>query len=136
MLVLFDDSQFGAVVADDTSEQLTANPLAVCDTVIADGSDARLLVPLHETPIESHQPDGTIRCAPGCSLPLDLFVSDTVRVARDGGAYDLFDFDVWYGGGSLARERWREAPPVAEVQEDEREIALDGMLTRSAPGGE
>ena len=44
MLVLFDDSQFGAVVADDTSEQLTANPLAVCDTVVADGFDTWLLV--------------------------------------------------------------------------------------------
>ena len=29
MLVLFENSQFGAVIADDPSVQLTANPLAV-----------------------------------------------------------------------------------------------------------
>ena len=56
------------------------------------------------------------------------------RRARDGEAYDLFDFAVWYDAwydGSLSNRRWREAPPLAEVQ-DEREIALERMLTRSA----
>ena len=57
------------------------------------------------------------------------------RRARDGEAYDLFDFAVWYDAwhydGSLSNRRWREAPPLAEVQ-DEREIALERMLTRSS----
>ena len=68
------------------------------------------------------------------------------RQAQDGEAYDLFEFKLWFDGGvtslwfdggitSLANRRWREAPPLAEVQ-DEREIALGRMLTRSAPGGE
>ena len=51
------------------------------------------------------------------------------RVARDGRACDLFDFVDWYRPEALALQRWREAPPLAEVQ-DEREIALEGMLTR------
>ena len=38
---------------------------------------------------------------------------------------------VWYDG-ALGLRRWLEAPPVAEVQ-DEREIALARMLTRSPP---
>ena len=48
------------------------------------------------------------------------------RWAPDGEAYDLFDFEVWYEG-SLARERWREAPPLDEVQ-DECDIAADSGL--------
>ena len=76
------------------------------------------------------------------------------RRARDGRAYDLFeftvwydgglepgvirraqayefDFAVWYDGGRRARELWREAPPLYE-QHSRREIALEEMLTRSA----
>ena len=56
------------------------------------------------------------------------------RVDRDGDAYDLFGFVLGYEG-YVGLRRWREAPPLA-VHQDEREIALDGMLTRSAPGGE
>eukprot|EP00959_Pyramimonas_sp_CCMP1952_P039939 835101-Pyramimonas_sp.AAC.1 len=43
----------------------------------------------------------------------------------------FFEFAVWYDDAPLAARRWREAPPLAEVQ-DEREIRLEGMLTRSA----
>ena len=65
------------------------------------------------------------------------------RVAPDGKAYDLFEFVRWYDTlleappweGSLSNRRWREAPPLAEVP-DEREIALEGMLTRSALAGD
>ena len=58
------------------------------------------------------------------------------RRARDGEAYDLFDFavwyDAWYDGSLLSNRRWREAPPLDEVL-DEREIALERRLTtRSA----
>ena len=52
-------------------------------------------------------------------------------MARDEHACDLFDFTVWYDG-ALGLRRWLEAPPVAEVQ-DEREVALARMLTRSPP---
>ena len=49
----------------------------------------------------------------------------------------VFDFVVWYKRPPLAEvavwyTRWREAPPLAEVQ-DARELALARMLTRSAP---
>ena len=53
------------------------------------------------------------------------------RVDRDGESYDLFGFVLGYEG-YVGLRRWREAPPLA-VHQDEREIALDGMLTRSAP---
>ena len=51
------------------------------------------------------------------------------RVARDGEAYDIFEFTDWYDGG--VRKFWREAPPVDELH-SRREIALEGMLTMSA----
>ena len=53
------------------------------------------------------------------------------RVARDGEAYDLFEFTAWYDGGPRARRFWQEAPPEAE-HHSRREIALEGMLTMSA----
>ena len=130
MLVLFEGSQFGAVIAGDPSVQLTANPLAVCDTVIADGFDAWLLVPEKARPFERIKLRG-----PTVTLDLERMSSGMKRRARDGEAYDLFDFAVWYDAwhydGSLSNRRWREAPPLAEVQ-DEREIALERMLTRSS----
>ena len=110
--------------------ELSDNPLDVCDTVIADGLDTRLLVPAFSP---------TARARPGCrawpvNLRLNALSSGMKRKARDGRAYDLFEFVVWYKRPPLADvavwlERWREAPPLAEVQ-DEREIALEGMLTR------
>ena len=103
-------------------DAVSFNPLDVCDTVIVDGLDARLLVP--------QQPVRDILW--GVNLRLKALSSGMKRVARDGRAYDLFDFAGWYRPPRLALGRWREAPPVAEVQ-DEREIALAGMLTRSAP---
>ena len=95
---------------------LADNPLHVCDTVIADGLDTCLLVPQ--------------QWAPPCPRILDVYwplktlSSGMKRVA----------LKTLSSGRSprLGFERWREAPPVAEVQ-DEREIALAGMLTRSAP---
>ena len=124
MLVLFEDSQFGAlIVAHGTGQvQLTPNPLDVCDRVIADGFDSCLLVPEKKA-----RPPGW--CYLKISVPLKMLSSGMKRVAPDGEAYDFFDFMEWYDGGSLATGRWREAPPLAEVQ-DEREIALEGMLTR------
>ena len=97
----------------------------MCDTVIADGLDTRLLVPAFSP---------TARARPGLrQWPVDLRVnalsSGMKRVARDGQAWDLFDFVDWYRPWPLALQRWREAPPLAEVQ-DERKIALEGMLTR------
>ena len=83
-------------------------------------------------------------------LSLEGMSSRMKREARDGKAYDLFDFaaarsreiEEWYLGYPSSQSfeeeswrRWREAPPLAEVQ-GEREIALEGLLTRSAPGGE
>ena len=53
------------------------------------------------------------------------------RVARDGEAYDIFEFTDWYDGGVWARKFWREAPPVDELH-SRREIALEGLLTMSA----
>ena len=53
------------------------------------------------------------------------------RVARDGEAYDLFEFTAWYDGGSRARRFWQEARPEAE-HHSRREIALEGLLTMSA----
>ena len=53
------------------------------------------------------------------------------RVARDGEAYDLFEFTAWYDGGPRARRFWQEAPPEAE-HHSRREIALEGMLSMSA----
>ena len=106
--------------------ELAANPLDVCDTLIADGLDTRLLVP--RRPLRS-APAPPVRAT---VLPVTTLSSGMKRVARDGRAYDLFDFARWYSPPRLALGRWREAPPVAEVQ-DEREIALAGMLTRSAP---
>ena len=155
MLVLFDDSQFGAVVADDTSEQLTANPLDCCDTVVADGIDKHLLVVQKKAcrrcrllasrgfPCRG----GLVRqtCPQWCpqmqrvSLCSQRLLSDMKRQAQDGEAYDLFEFKLWYDGGitslwfDLANKRWREAPPLAEVP-SVLEIALVGMLTRSALG--
>ena len=101
----------------------------MCDTVIADGLDTRLLVP-------AFSPTARARPWP-VTLHLNALSSGMKRAARDGRAYDLFDFVVWYSRPLLFElpvwyKRWREAPPLAEVQ-DEREIALAGMLTRSAP---
>ena len=109
--------------------ELSDNPLDVCDTVIADGLDTRLLVP-------AFSPTARARPWP-VTLHLNALSSGMKRAARDGRAYDLFDFVVWYSRPLLFElpvwyKRWREAPPLAEVQ-DEREIALAGMLTRSAP---
>eukprot|EP00959_Pyramimonas_sp_CCMP1952_P158525 3315684-Pyramimonas_sp.AAC.1 len=115
MLVLFEDSQFGAAIVAPWRAgqvQLTPDPL---DTQKARPLGwSKLLGPYH-----------------GISLSLEGLSSGMKRVARDGEARDLFEFAVWYDSVSLATRRWREAPPVAEVQ-DEREIALEGMLTRSA----
>ena len=103
--------------------ELSDNPLDVCDTVIADGLDTRLLVPAFSP---------TARARPWqVDLRVNALSSGMKRAARDGRAYDLFDFAGWYRSPRLALGRWREAPPVAEVQ-DEREIALEGMLTMSA----
>ena len=102
--------------------RLADDPIDVCDTVIADGLGTRLVVP--------QQPVRDILW--GVNLRLKALSSGMKRVARDGRAYDLFGFADWYRPTRIAFERWREAPPVAEVQ-DEREIALAGMLTRSAP---
>ena len=104
--------------------RLADNPIDVCDTVIADGFDTRLLVPQRWEPAR--------HISWNLNLRLKKLSSGMKRVARDGRAYDLFDFADWYRPPRLALERWREAPPLAEVQ-DEREIALAGMLTRSAP---
>ena len=104
--------------------RLADNPIDVCDTVIADGFDTRLLVPQRWEPAR--------HISWNVNLRLKTLSSGMKRVARDGRAYDLFDFADWYRPPHLALERWREAPPLAEVQ-DEREIALAGMLTRSAP---
>ena len=131
MLFLFEDSQFGAlIVAHGTGQvQLTPNPLDVCDRVTADGFDSCLLVP--ET---KARPLGRCRIRFAndhrISVPLKMLSSGMKRVAPDGEAYDFFDFELWYDDGALATRRWREAPPLAEVQ-DERENALEGMLTRS-----
>ena len=113
--------------------ELSDNPLDVCDTVIADdGLDTRLLVPAFSP---------TARARPWqVDLRVNALSSGMKRAARDGRAYDLFDFVVWYKRcgdepplpEAVWYQRWREAPPLAEVQ-DEREIALAGMLTRSAP---
>ena len=103
--------------------ELADNPLHVCDTVIADGLDTCLLVPQQWAPA---------RQILDVNLRLKTLSSGMKRVARDGRAHDLFDFAGWCRPPRLALGRWREAPPVAEVQ-DEREIALAGMLTRSAP---
>ena len=131
MLVLLEDSQFGAKIVAPWSTghlQLTPNPLDVCDRVIADGFDSCLLVPEKKArPLgwcRSRGPYHTI------SVPLKMLSSVLKRVAPDGEAYDFFDFELWYDDGALATRRWREAPPLAEVQ-DERENALEGMLTRS-----
>ena len=131
MLVLFEDSQFGALIVAHGSgqAQLTPNPLDVCDRVIiADGFDSCLLVPEKKArPLgwcRIRGPHHTI------SVPLKMLSSGMKRVAPDGEAYDFFDFELWYDDGALATRRWREAPPLAEVQ-DERENALEGMLTRS-----
>ena len=103
-------------------DAVSFNPLDVCDTVIVDGLDARLLVPQQQQ----------ILWGVMMNLSLKTLSSGMKRVARDGRAYDLSDFAGWCRPPRLALGRWREAPPVAEVQ-DEREIALAGMLTRSAP---
>ena len=104
--------------------ELVANPLDVCHTLIADGLDTLLLVP--RRPLRS-APAPLVRAT---VLPVTTLSSGMKRVARDGRrAGDLFDFADWYRPEALALQRWREAPPLAEVQ-DEREIALEGMLTR------
>ena len=133
MLVLFEDSQFGAEIVAPwrTGQvQLTPNPLDVCDRVIADGFDSCLLVPEKKArPLgwcRIRGPHHTI------SVPLKMLSSGMKRVAPDGEAYDFFDFELWYDDGALATRRWREAPPLAEVQDEQREIALEGMLTMSA----
>ena len=134
MLVLFEDSQFGAVIADDPSVQLTANPLDVCNTVVADGVDTCLLVPEIARPFESIKHDWrnvSLDVDRTVSLDLDRMSSGMKRVARDGEAYDLFEFTAWYDGGPRARRFWQEAPPEAE-HHSRREIALEGMLSMSA----
>ena len=81
-------------------------------------------------------------------LSLDGMSSRMKRVARDGEAYDLFGFAVWsrkfeerylgypsWQSFEASWRRWREAPPSPDEVQDEREIALEGLLTRSAPGG-
>ena len=154
MLLLLENSLFAAAIAYESDlQQLTARPLDVCDTVVADGFDTRLLVldwprrsrssPFQHHPFINVRHDATTPLGPKVCLPLTRLSSGMKRVARDGGAYDIFDFALWYGGSwvlpsssdllSLGLRRWREAHPLAEVQ-DEREIALGGMLTRSAPG--
>ena len=131
MLILFEDSQFGAlIVAHGTGQvQLTPNPLDVCDRVIADGFDSCLLVPEKKArPLgwcRIRGPHHTI------SVPLKMLSSVLKRVAPDGEAYDFFDFELWYDDVALATRRWREAPPSSAEVQDERENALGGMLTRS-----
>ncbi|CAK0848680.1 unnamed protein product [Prorocentrum cordatum] len=131
MLVYFEDSQFGAAIVAPwwTGQvQLTPNPLDVCDAVLADGFDMCLLVPEKARPLRWSKLLGPYHAI---SLSLERLSSGMKRVARDGEAHDLFEFAVWYDSVYLATGRWREAPPLAEVQ-DEREIALKGTLTRSA----
>ena len=135
MLVLFEDSQFGALIVAPWSTgqvQLTPNPLDVCDRVIiADGFHSCLLVPEKKA-----RPLGWCRIR-GCphhsriSVPLKMLSSGMKRVAPDGEAYDFFDFELWYDDVALATRRWREAPPSSAEVQDERENALEGMLTRS-----
>ena len=137
MLFLFEDSQYGAAIVAPwcTGQvQLTSNPLDVCDRVNADGFDSCLLVPEKKA-----RPLGWCRFrGPHHYIIVSWFsvglhrrlASDMKRVARDGKAYDFCDFIEWYEGGPLAERRWREAQPLAEVQDD-HENALAGMLTRS-----
>ena len=102
--------------------ELAANPLDVCDTLIADGLDSRLLVP--------RVLDDAVTATGRAAIVLyanRLSSSGMKRVARDGQAYDLFEFVDYYRPWPRALKRWWEAPPVAEVQ-DEREIAVEGML--------
>ena len=127
MLFLLADSQCGAafgaaiVVPWTTCPlQLTRDPQDVCETVIADGFDTRLLA--------AKKRDPTFR---SISVSFARLESAVKRVAPDGQAYDFFEFMDWYDGGILAKRRWREAPPSPEVL-DERENGLEGMLTRSA----
>ena len=113
---------FGAPLFWPQLVELAANPVDVCDTLIADGLDTRLLV--LRRPLRPGVP--LVRAT---VLRATTLSSGMKRVARDGQAWDLFDFVDWYRPWPLALQRWREAPPLAEVQ-DEREIALEGMLTR------
>ena len=124
LLLLLEDSMFAVALANSPGLKLAASPLPLCDAVCPDGFDAGLLVP--HTVADHRWPNRS-----RVDLPLNDLFSTMRRVARDGLAYDLFDFAVWYDHCGGVR-RWLEAPPVAEVQ-DEREIALDGMLTRAAP---
>ena len=128
MLVIFEDSEFVAVLADETGVQLTANLLAVCDTVIADGFDTWLLAPEKAQPFERVQLRGRT-----AALDLEWISSGTKRVARDGEAYDLFEFTAWYSDGPAARRFWQEAPPEAE-HHSRREIAAGGMLSHGRGG--
>ena len=134
MLVLFADSQFAVATVTPWRTgpvQLTPYPLDVLSgSVIADGSVVaecrRLLVPAPARPPSRIRAPTSKMC-----VSLDRLSSGMKRRAPDGEAYDLFDFEVRYEGSLVARERWREAPPLDEVQ-DECEIALEGMLTMSA----
>ena len=128
LLLLLEDSMFAVWFANSPDLQLAANPLFLCDTVIADGFDTCLLVP--QTAAADRWAKRPVM-GPRVSVRLNSLFSSMLRVAPDNWAYDLFDFALWYEG-ALGLRRWLEAPPVAEVQ-DEREIALAGMLTRSAP---
>ena len=140
MLVLLEDSQFGAKIVAPWSTghlQLTPNPLDVCDRFIADGFDSCLLVPGKKArPLgwrrTSYDPHDTIRGPHHTiSVPLKMLSSGMKRVAPDGEAYDFFDFELWYDDVALATRRWREAPPSSAEVQDEHENALGGMLTRS-----
>eukprot|EP00959_Pyramimonas_sp_CCMP1952_P198672 4155529-Pyramimonas_sp.AAC.1 len=96
MLLLFEDSQFGAAIVTPpwrTGQlQLTPNPRDACDTVLADGFDIRLLVPQ----TEKRGPSLSKLFGPrhGNWISLEALSSGMRRVARDGEAYDLFEFAV------------------------------------------
>ena len=124
MLVLLENSLFGVAFASSWSTgllQVTPDPLGACARVIADGFDNYFLAVPERKPIRCHR----------ISLRNDRLSSGMKRLARDGEAYDLFEFAVRCDGGGRAREFWREAPPLDELH-SRREIALEEMLTRSA----
>ena len=140
MLVLFQANDswrnpcwFGAAIPLAEDVPLTANPLRFCQEVAADGIvDGRLLI-VQKRPSPFFEVRSTVSLRQQrVALCLRRLSSDMKRVARDGKAYDLFEWTLWLGA-TRGLWRWREAPPLHEVP-CVREIALAGMLTRSALG--
>ena len=139
MLVLFQANDswrnpcwFGAAIPLAEDVPLTANPLRFCQEVAADGIvDKRLLI-VQKRPSPFFEVSQQRALQQRVALCLRRLSSDMKRVARDGKAYDLFEWTLWLGA-TRGLWRWREAPPLHEVP-CVREIALAGMLTRSALG--